>query len=50
MKIKQPFNLAIGLFCFACFLLSIILQRDLFVILFCAFVAISNILIGLFGA
>ena len=47
--IKNKFNFTIGIICLVCFISAIVHHRDTFVLMFSAFAAAGNILIGLTG-
>lgn len=51
MRIKNSFNVILGILCFICFIVNIINERDIFVIILSAFAAVTNIIVGfgLFG-
>ena len=47
--IKKPSNFAVGIFCLLCFIINIVNHKDMFTLVFSAFVAAGNITIGLTG-
>ena len=47
MIIKNPVNFILGILCFICFVVNIINRRDISVIIFSAFAAVTNIIVGL---
>lgn len=42
MKIKHKFNFFVGIWCGLCFIVNVIVERDLFVLGFTAFATIIN--------
>ena len=47
--IKDKFCFSLGIFNIGCLIASILLKRDTFVVAFCTFSAILNLMIGFFG-
>jgi hypothetical protein len=50
MKIRNPLHFGAGLFCIGCAIAALILNKGSFVVGFCVFSSVANLMIGFFGS